>query len=229
MRKKQVIALCMLAMLGLSATACGKTQEPVIQEEKTEDLTQFEGSWYSNNFDYDKVIFDKNGNLEIYSAGSVVFQGNMKYVENEDCYYIYNDQDVMECECRVLEDGSLTIESYGDFVRITKENAGSRPVTTIDFTTYYDFWYKDGNMEETYLLLDATGIWELYDAAGVITGGVFALDTETNNAIVLKDELGEKIALVHVDDTDIMTMDNYNEELMKLPSQCTFFRESASK
>ena len=143
MKKKQLMMVCMLAVLGLSAAACSKnTKEPEVQ---------------------------------VHAENNAV---------HEDCQ-----------------------------------------VTMTDFNVYYDFWYKDGNLAETYLLLDESGMWEVYNEEGMIVSGTLEIDSETNSAMLLKDESGETAALVTIDGTDKMSMTVHNEELMKIQDSSVFYRE----
>lgn len=228
MNMKRLAVICMLGLLGLSASACNNHAKDAVSQEQKNEFTQFEGSWYSTNFEYDKIVFDEAGNWKLYSSEAIVSQGCMEYIEKEDCYYIYQDQDSNKYVCSIQEDNHLEIDSIGNFARLTGNNTEDRLFTTMDFNLYYDFWYKDGNLGDTSLLLDSTGLWELDDTTGVVASGTIEIDTETNNAMILKDESGEKVALVTVDDSDAMIVTVYNEELMKLQDSSIFYRKTES-
>lgn len=229
MKRKQFLVLCMIAMLGVSLTACGdKTENKLVEEEQTkEELIQFEGTWFNEDSSgYDSVSFDKEGNWKLYSSGEVYNSGTMEYVQKDDCYYMYSEQDGAELNCYLNEDGKITIDAYGTFVIGAGEEQNIKQAALTDFGYYYDMWYKDASMEETSLLLEASGTWEVYDAMGVAGQGTIQIDSETYGALILMDESGEKTAHVQIDDADVMTIEVYNEELMKLPQTCMLYRES---
>lgn len=233
MRKKQMLAVLLMAMISVSVVACGNDnsgQTLAEQEQVKEDLGQFEGTWSGSGV-YDYISFDKDGNWEAYLADQVVDSGTMEYVQKDDCYYVYM-QDGSEMQCQMNEDGTITFDSFGTFAQTEEEEAEEQKpveITMNNFNYYFDMWYKDGSIEEVSILLDATGIWEVYDAMGLVGNGTIQIDTETNNALILLDEAGEQAAYVQVDDSDVMNVSVYNEELMKLPQTCTLYRESESK
>lgn len=230
MKRKQMFAVLLMAMMSVAMVACEDNKEEntlVEQEQAKEDLSQFEGTWYGDgNLEYDYVTFDKEGNWELYAADQVVYSGTMEYVQKDDCYYVYNTQDGAEQQCQMNEDGTITFNTYGTFVSAGAEEQETAQITMNNFNYYFDMWYKDGSLEEVSVLLDATGTWEVYDAMGLAGNGTIQIDTATNDALILLDEAGEQAAYVQVDDSDVMSMEVYNEELMKLPQTCTLYRES---
>lgn len=229
MKKKQLLGVLFMAMMGASLVACKDKEEHslVKEEEAKSDLSQFEGTWMGKeDAGYDSLMFDKNGNWEMYADDQVIASGTIEYVQKDDCYYVYNEQDGTEEQFQVNEDGTIAFDSYGTFASSDSEEQGRKAVTLNYFSYYFDMWYKDGSLEEVSLLLDENGIWEVYDSMGLAGSGTIAIDTDTNDALVLLDESGEQAAYVQVDDTDTMAVEVMNEELMKLPQTCTLYRES---
>lgn len=232
MKKKLLMAAAWIAMMSVSLAACSDNKEDNIEnvEVSKEDLSAYEGTWFGNEgSEYDYVIFDGSGNWEVYMNEQVVSNGSMEYVDKDDCYYVYNEQDGSETKCYLNEDGSLTFDIYGQFYQGGGENNNIEPLGLGNFIYYFDMWYKDGNMEETSILLYETGEWESYDNTGLIGAGTIEVDSETYNALILLDKSGEKAAYVQVDGNDVMNAEVYNEELLKLPQTCTLYREMESK
>lgn len=110
------------------------------------------------------------------------------------------------------------------------EEAKQEDSIDINYYSYYvDMWYKDGNMEDTSLYVDGIGHWELYDATGLYASGDYAIDTESNNGLLLLDESNETAAYIRVESDDTMSVEVYNEEFMKLPQTSSFSREMVSQ
>lgn len=81
------------------------------------DFSDYEGIWLAGaQYDYDYIEIDADGNWEIYRGGEVAVSGHLRYVEDWECIYAYDDADGSGCPF-VLEGDELYIAAYGYFSR----------------------------------------------------------------------------------------------------------------
>ncbi len=191
MKKTSFITmLCLMAALCLLCTGCGKGNTPDDKNQGTTpdtmdttdtetsdlpeangDFSAYEGIWVAGEqYAYDYIEIDADGAFILYGDGEVAVTGKLRYEEEYECIYAYDDSDDSGCQFR-LEDGeSLYIGAYGYFYRgeaVNNKDGGDENDNFIDspilFSELNGTWYLDGDLSaESYISLDTFGSWYLY-------------------------------------------------------------------
>lgn len=139
---KKNLALLLAVVLCLSLAACGSNAPETLEnivlddsiDESLEDTyDEYLGYWYIEDNDNSYTCMFENDRIyfyELYDAnGDVISNGQLQYVKEYSCMYVYSEQEGIAHKCRIErklfgseDDNKLYIDSFGTFGKVSSYN-----------------------------------------------------------------------------------------------------------
>ena len=174
---KQYAAILLALVMCLGLAACGGDDEDTIPDTIKNlalnasveyDYSHFMGTWMGEN---DIVLvmerFDEYYNserFELHDADNkLLASGSLQYVEEYGFVYAYNEQDCIAHICWINDDGSLYIDSFGSFTKVSGDAPGDVVGDADDFTVLVGTWNLYGDEDATTVIDFTDGGWTLWE------------------------------------------------------------------
>lgn len=136
---KKYVSLLLALVMCLSMAACGGGEEDGVPPDTIEnmvtdtsvdyDYTALMGTWLGE--DQSVLVmehFEEYTNSERFSLddadGSLLASGNIQYVEEYGCVYLYNEHDGIAHRCWIDIDCTLHVDSFGVFSKVSGDAPG---------------------------------------------------------------------------------------------------------
>ena len=183
---KKYAGLLLALIICLSLASCGgdddtapKTIKNLAMNASVEyDYSQFMGTWsgedkrvlvmehFENYYTSERfTLYDADNNM--------LASGNLQYVEKYGYVYIYNEHDGIAHICWFNEDGTLYIDSFGTFTKVSGdvpgevvgEVTGEANGDDYDYTMFSGSWYLNGDIYSSSCIeFDSSGtVWSMYE------------------------------------------------------------------
>ena len=185
---KKYASLLLALVLCLSMAACGDKDAPetiqnlALNASVEFDYSQFMGTWlgednsvlvmehFEDLYNSERfTLYDSNNNL--------LASGNLQYVEEYDHVYAYNEHDGVAHKCWFGSDGSLCIDTFGTFTKVSGDVPGETMGQQLSDISGYTGCWKVEN-EPLYYVINESCEWIATDLYGeqVGSGYVVAVD-----------------------------------------------------